>query len=35
MEIKDNQSWTLEVEEDPVTGELILQFPEEMLKTLN
>ncbi|MEY4331971.1 MAG: hypothetical protein RLZZ196_709 [Bacteroidota bacterium] len=34
MDTDKNLSYTLEVQEDPETGELILQFPEEMLKTL-
>ena len=27
----NNRSWTVVLEEDPVTGELILPFPEEFL----
>ncbi len=29
---KSKLSWTITVEEDPETGELILPLPEEMLK---
>lgn len=28
----DKLSWTITAEEDPVTGEIILPLPEEMLK---
>jgi hypothetical protein len=31
-ERQDRNSWTLTVEEDPETGEAILQFPPEMLE---
>ena len=27
------KSWTLEVEEDPETGDAILKFPEDLLET--
>ena len=26
-------SWTLEIKEDPETGELILEFPKDLLET--
>lgn len=29
------QTWTTELEEDPITGELLLTFPEDMLKLLD
>lgn len=29
---KQNLSWTITVEEDPETGDLILPFPEDFLK---
>jgi len=29
------QTWTVELEEDAMTGELLLPFPEDMLKILN
>jgi len=35
MEKLDIQSWTLEVQEDPESGELFLQFSEEILANLN
>ena len=31
-ERQDRNSWTLTVEEDPATGDAILQFPPEMLE---
>jgi hypothetical protein len=31
-ERQDRNTWTLTVEEDPETGEAILQFPPEMLE---
>jgi len=27
-----NKTWTLEVQEDPATGDAILQFPEDLLE---
>jgi len=27
-----NNTWTLEVQEDPATGDAILQFPEDLLE---
>jgi hypothetical protein len=32
MEIQPNKSWTITLEEDPETGDLILPFPEGFLK---
>jgi hypothetical protein len=31
MDDKDKLKWTIEIEEDPKTGDAILQFPEDFL----
>jgi hypothetical protein len=32
MEIQPNKKWVITLEEDPETGDLILPFPEDLLK---
>lgn len=34
MEDKDKVSWTLEVQEDPETGDAMIQFPPDVLTNL-
>jgi hypothetical protein len=31
MDVKDKVSWTIEVQEDPETGDAILEFPPDLL----
>lgn len=33
MKLADQNKWVLEVQEDPETGDCILQFPPELLAT--